>query len=391
MASLNTKIVGLKHKGIDRAFVENVIASRIKLVAEPTNRHDKHAVMCVFDGIHFGYIEKEKSLVVSEIIRTTPNYEISIGEKDGFKIEITVNFESDCDDFRFEALSNGDKPGIYEISFNFNTFNLKYIGQSVNINARLRQHYRELSRLSHYNNTMQQAWIKDKQSFKSRVIDSVPLGLSPLHQQILLFELEIRHIELAGNQSVNALAGDLVFTTDSLAEFDDLILLLKKQIRNRRKVLAYQKETICDLILDVGILRRHKISGNEIKSSNVLTWINKVRHSPFDYIPPINRSHYLYGPLVDALKTQQRQIVECDEHKKYVDSFKSSLIGNKTKYQTCEMKSLQKFLKILGMYKSVKDADIVIAQFHPVKRGSITYDSCLNQILDAKTISIIET
>lgn len=389
MGTLNTKIVGLQHRGVSTAFVDNLYASRIKLIPEPTNKHDKNAVMCIFDGTHFGYIEKEKSPLVSQIISTNTSYAIEISKKDEFEIKIILTFENITKELVFESLSNGDKPGIYEISFNFDNSNFKYIGQSIHINSRLRQHYRELSKLSHHNKLMQQAWARDSSNFKYKVLDSVPPNLSPLHQQFLLFQLELKHIENAGNYSVNAIAGDLVFTTESLKEFDKLTKFLKKKIKDRRKVLAYEKEKISDLILDIGILTRHKISGNEIKSSNVLSWLNKVPYSVFDYRPPINKNHSLYQPLVDALRGQQKKIVECDEHKQYIDQFKTNVIKTKKKYETCEMKSLQKFLKILDIYKSATDPEIVMSQFHAVKKSSITYDSCLNEILDSKTISLI--
>jgi hypothetical protein len=236
---------------------------------------------------------------------------------------------------------------------------------------------------------MQQAWTKDSTKFKCKVLDTIPPNLSPLHQQFLLFQFELQHIESAGATSVNAIAGDLVFTEESLAEFDKLIRFLKGKIKDKRKVLAYEKEKISDLILDVGILTRHKISGNEIKSSNVLSWINKVPYSVFDYRPPIVSNHRLYQPLVDALRGQQKKIVECDEHKQYIDQFRTNVIKTKKKYETCEMKSLQKFLRILDTYKSAADPDRVISQFHSVKKNSIAYDSCLNHILDTKTISLI--
>lgn len=389
MGTLNTKIVGLKHRGISLAFVNNISASRIKLVLEPTNKHDKNAVMCIFDGIHFGYIEKEKSSLVNHIVSTSSTISVSIKKTDEFEITIFITFENKSESVTFEKLSNGDEPGIYEISFAFNESRFRYIGQSVHINNRLRQHYRELSRLSHHNKQMQHAWTKDSTKFKCKILDTISPNLSPLHQQFMLFQLELQHIENAGSTSVNAIAGDLVFTEESLVEFDKLIRFLKGKIKDKRKVLAYEKEKISDLILDVGILTRHIISGNEIKSSNVLSWINKVPYSVFDYMPPIVSNHRLYQPLVDALRGQQKKIMECDKNKQYIDQFRTTVVKKKKKYATCEMKSLQKFLKILDTYKSAADPDIVIAQFQSVKKNSIAYDSCLNNILDTKTISLI--
>ncbi len=388
MGTTNVKIVGIQHRNLSATFSNNLYADRIKLVPEPNNKHDRYAVMCIFDGTHFGYIEKEKSALIGQIIKNCPSYKIEIIKKEEFVIDIRLTAEPKINETEFVKLTHGDIPGIYEIQFTYNGNRFKYIGQSVNINNRLRQHYNELANFTHHNKWLQEAWSKSSHTFQCKVLDSLPANISPLHQQFRLFQLELNRIAEAGDSCVNAIAGDLVLTADALVELDKLIKFLKKRMKYKRTVLAYEKEKLCDLILDVGILKRHKISGNEIKSSNVLSWLNKDSWSVFDYRPKIDNGHRLYNPLVKALRDQQQKIVTVDSDKKYIDKFRENA-SDKKKYETCDMKSLQIFLNIVDTYKSVSDSSVVLAQHRVVNHPRVKYDSCLNSLLGASTISLL--
>jgi hypothetical protein len=388
MGTTNVKIVGMQHRNLSATFSNNLYADRIKLVPEPHNKHDRYAVMCIFDGTHFGYIEKEKSALIAQLIKHSTSYKIEIVKKDEFVINIRLTVEPKINEVEFVKLANGDISGIYEIQYMYNGNRFKYIGQSVNINNRLRQHYNDLANFTHHNKWLQEAWSKSSHSFQCKVLDSLPANISPLHQQFRLFQLELNRITEAGDSCVNAIPGDLVLTADALVELDKLIQFLKKRMKYKRIVLSYEKEKLCDLILDVGILKRHKISGNEIKSSNVLSWLNKDSWSVFDYRPNIDSGHRLYSPLVKALRDQQQKIVTVDSDKKYIDKFRENA-SDKNKYETCDMKSLQIFLKIVDTYKSVSDASVVLAQYRTVNHPRVQYDSCLNNLLGTSTIALL--
>ena len=68
-----------------------------------------------------------------------------------------------------------------------------------------------------------------------------------------------------------------------------------------------------ELIIRLGIIHIWK---DEIKPTNVLTWLNKTRYGYLDRTPDIDRSHILYEKLHRALKLVQREIENISIEKK---------------------------------------------------------------------------
>ena len=68
LISINTKIVGLKHRTVNSEFLENLVGTKILLQPEPENSHDKYALKAIFNNRHFGYIEKEKSKYITKLL-----------------------------------------------------------------------------------------------------------------------------------------------------------------------------------------------------------------------------------------------------------------------------------------------------------------------------------
>jgi hypothetical protein len=262
----------------------------------------------------------------------------------------------------------------------------------VNVNKRLQTHYRELSNHEHHNESVQKAWGSNPKSFHHKILQVCPQNLTPLQKQIFLFEKELEFIYLSENTCANVIDGDLVFTADAKLEFENIIKYIKLRVKEVRSLEIYKKEKIGEVILDTGVMDRISMprSGIEIKESNVLTWINKSRrYSNFDYMPTIRRENPFYEPLVKALKTQQKRVMEIDADKKLVDEFRDSLLKHKGKYDTCDLESLNEFQTIMKKYEKSVNVPGTIANFRKISIASYPFDSCLEGILEPSILRML--
>ena len=90
LASIGTKIVGLKHRTVTPEFLRTLVGSSIILQTEPENVHDRFALKAIFNGIHFGYIEKEKSKYITTLLADEVSPKIKVLSFDEFKVSIQI-------------------------------------------------------------------------------------------------------------------------------------------------------------------------------------------------------------------------------------------------------------------------------------------------------------
>ena len=367
MISFKTVIVGLKHRQVDRPLLEKILRSNISFQKEPTNPFDPFAVQCISAGYHFGYIEGKKAKEFGELLERSSNYKIDISSYDEYKIHIGVDFVLGEDnlslagrDVEFVGIDEGNAAGIYEISFLYNHQRFCYVGQSININSRLRRHYRELSSSAHHNNTLQEAWAQDHKAFDHRILIPCPSNLDGFDRQVFLFRKEIASIENSDIPTVNKISADLVLTEDSALQLRKIVSRVKSRLKVARGSALIEKEKIGQKIIDAGIMKEERFwdgwqRGGQpdryltVKASNVLTWMNKTRYGMMDRRPPIDRDHPLYKQLHAALNSQQQKVAAIDSKKKFVDDFLRNL-EDKGKYELCELKKLDHFLNIVDEY-----------------------------------------
>jgi hypothetical protein len=234
---------------------------------------------------------------------------------------------------------------------------------------------------------MLSAWLINPNSFSCSILYRAISNNSSLQRQIELFEKEIYYINEVGNDSVNAIDGDLVFTADSLKEFDVVTKEFKRRIKEIRNLKTYQKERLGKLILDVGIMDRVRIKPDvDIKDTNVLTWLNKTRRSPLDYVPHIRTNIYGYFELTTALKKLQKEIQSIDIDKSFVERFKDSLFNKQSSYDTCDLKKLNLFLETLKSYPQDIKAKEIIQNYKTLSNGNITLDSSIFELIEESVI-----
>jgi len=380
-------IVGLQYRELPSGFLDKLEASTIKFEREPKNIHDKYAVKCLSNGFHFGYIESEFSRFVGQLQLRNISTSLKIISKKQKSITLDFSFTGQISNFEFKLPENSNCAGVYRVKFILDSKDWYYIGQSVDIKKRLKAHLMQLRDLSHHNLMMLSAWLANPTSFSCSILYTAKSDESPLQRQIELFEKEIYLINEAGSDSVNAIDGDLVFTSDSLKEFELINKEFKRKIKELRILKTYQKEKLGKLILDVGIMDRVSIKPDiDIKDTNVLTWLNKTRRSPLDYVPQIRTNVSGYPELVAALKKLQKEIQLIDIDKSFAERFKDSLFRKRTRYETCDLKQLKLFLETLKNYSNDIEAKEVIAKYKTVSNGNISFDSSIYDIINPSVI-----
>jgi hypothetical protein len=356
MKTLLVKIVGLKHRGVTTDEIYDLIGGQIRLEREPDNKFDGTAVRCLFGDRHIGYIEADQSARVTKFIQQTGGGEVEILDFDDYAIKVRIVFAGKEVSTAFDKLSDGDRPGIYRISFRSDGTLWRYVGQSTNINKRLSAHYRDLANECHHNSILQEAWLRNSKSFEHRILENCPDGLNALSQQIWLFRRELHHITAQSDPTANRLDADLVLTTESYVELKQLVAAIKLEIKSRRKALVLAKELIGQKFFDLGIMKEERFwdgwqrAGEPnryltVKASNVLSWIKKVPRSGFERMPSIKRDHPKYDGLKELLIAEHRKINQLDAKKKFVEQFPSGL-KSKGNYETCAPGKLETFLDI---------------------------------------------
>ena len=93
MAYVYTAIVGMRFRNLNPSYRSTIDISKIKLSREPSNLHDRFAVKCIFNGVHFGYIEKNKSEQVSKHLANSNGYRIKLLKSGETFYNISITFE----------------------------------------------------------------------------------------------------------------------------------------------------------------------------------------------------------------------------------------------------------------------------------------------------------
>lgn len=104
-----TSIVGSEFRpDLTQSHIDRIKESCVCLCLEPTNDFDKHAIKCIVDGVHVGYIPKYIAMELSGLLASKDSYYSAEWRGPGaFDIEVRVNTHDSC------AAINKDK--YYEL------------------------------------------------------------------------------------------------------------------------------------------------------------------------------------------------------------------------------------------------------------------------------------
>ena len=95
---VSVDIVGMRYRDLDEGFVSNIDFSNIILEREPKNPYSKHAVKCMFKGIHFGYVSEAYAEKVSNLLNKKTSYRTSLNHNH-YEHVISISIDFDFDDY----------------------------------------------------------------------------------------------------------------------------------------------------------------------------------------------------------------------------------------------------------------------------------------------------
>lgn len=96
MTIVHTAIVGMRYLTLPKAFLDTAAISQTIFVRDPSNAHDANAVKCVLNGVHFGFIQKEKAAQISDAVRLSRNYSLWETGRTANTIYIKIRFSSEA-------------------------------------------------------------------------------------------------------------------------------------------------------------------------------------------------------------------------------------------------------------------------------------------------------
>ena len=78
MFILDFDLVGMRYRGLPPNFLNGLAGKMLSLATDPTNPADQFAVRCYFKGRHIAYVERGKSELVTNFLKTRKPYRINI-------------------------------------------------------------------------------------------------------------------------------------------------------------------------------------------------------------------------------------------------------------------------------------------------------------------------
>jgi len=228
---IKVPVLGFRYRNISVADAEKKMREEIKLVKEPSNKHDSFAVKVCSKGIHLGYISgKESHRVTNLINKTKGKYACKIIDSSETSIFIEISFivERDVQNIEAKVTSNA---GIYAICPKIGEKEYYYIGQSGNIKKRIDQHLLELSKGNHANTKLQSVY-NEREKLKIEVLKEIK-GIDGVDIQVKLYRSEQDFISLYTDKyqdkCLNISRGELIKTD----EFKNILLQITKKIKKK--------------------------------------------------------------------------------------------------------------------------------------------------------------
>tara|TARA_R110002072_G_scaffold284396_5_gene448693 strand:+ start:22116 stop:23366 length:1251 start_codon:yes stop_codon:yes gene_type:complete len=388
MKSVKLNIVGMRYKNVGIGIIDALDCERITFVPEPENRNDPNAIKCISDGFHFGYVDRANAIILGRVLVGHTVTSISKNWSDPNKIKITVYFKpiekANSPTYSDPLIDIGHTAGIYQIKFNSSSDDYFYYGQSIDARKRCQEHVRNLNQGTHQNVTLQSGWDTNPSSFQFKVVEVCPSDLTGLDRQIFLFKREMHWISNCAGYSANRIKGDLVLTIDALSDIKSLRETITTVINELKACRAYQKEKLGEVFINLGI-----IYGEKVRSTNVLTWLNKTRYGMLEIQPKIDESHMLFNDLHNALTLLNNQVKELEADKRFIAAF-PKITPALSEYDTIDPKNVETYLGILETYKKYGSI-----RFANVKKGkttgfAINFDRSLETTLSKSTISVLK-
>ena len=190
-------LVGMKYHGF-RPISQNPIPSdAIQLKREPTNPHDPNAIAVVISGAMAGHVDKKSAAIIAPILDEGAQWrveQISSFTGSAASIPLKIVLEQETQSISPPRLASTKVAGIYRITIR--GFEEIYVGQSRDINDRIKGHWRELNHGVHSNPVMRRLWKEvGGKHFDAAIIEKAPSGLNDHDLSLWLQSREEHWIE----------------------------------------------------------------------------------------------------------------------------------------------------------------------------------------------------
>lgn len=253
--TINTSVVGLAHYGF-RSNISKLIDSGVPLAlrAEPENIYDENAVAVYVGQVKIGHIRRGEAKQVSAALKSGAEVSVHVSDllsgKNISYFPVRVRVERSLEGGR-RLVADAGVAGIYKITCV--TTGSYYIGQSLDVSLRIKDHFDSLSLGVHSNSGLQRIWQDfGGDSFVAELVERVPIEFSGLERQTWLSEKERLYIGLGKKSGlcVNKFPGGLVVTQELRA----LEGVSEKELRHKENSeVALRRESLNKSIKALGV------------------------------------------------------------------------------------------------------------------------------------------
>lgn len=190
-------LVGMKYHGFRTTSQNPIPSNAIQLQREPTNPHDPNAIAVIISGSMAGHVDKKSAAIIAPILDEGAQWrveQITSFTGSAASIPLKIVLEQETQSISPPRLTSSKAAGIYRISIR--GFEEIYVGQSRDINERIKGHWRELNHGVHSNPVMRRLWREvGGKHFEAAIIDEAPKGLNDHDLSLWLQSREEHWIE----------------------------------------------------------------------------------------------------------------------------------------------------------------------------------------------------
>lgn len=195
--TINAFLVGMKYYGFRIPTGQSVPSSLAALKREPSNPHDSNAIAVYVSNSIAGHLDKKSAEILAPIMDQGANWKIeSIRSPDlgRASIPLKIIIEQETQAVAAPKLCAEKIPGIYLIRIS--GFDEVYVGQSRDVDGRIKSHWRELNHGVHANPVMRNLWKeRGGKSFGAVLLEKAPADLNDHDLSVWLQNREAHWID----------------------------------------------------------------------------------------------------------------------------------------------------------------------------------------------------
>lgn len=198
----------MKYYGVTLDEAARCLAQQSTLRREPHNIHDSNAVAVISGDRVLGHIDREAAAIIAPLLDDGADSQVSIdtlrAQSPG-SIPVALKIDRPLEKSQAPTVCEVGVIGIYRIFIK--GYERSYIGQSVDVQNRIAEHWDELRRGIHLNPELRRAWRSEgATAFQAALLERAPRGLSGLALARWLVERERAWVESFGGlrNTINA-------------------------------------------------------------------------------------------------------------------------------------------------------------------------------------------